>query len=1005
MRIAYIAADGGTPVFGGSGASVHIQAMVRALADLGHQVTILAARRGEPDGPLEARIVEARPESSRWTRGGAVGPRSARVRARERLSIRRSGAILEELRRHHAREPFDVVYERYALWSVAGARASVELAIPCILEVNAPLAVEQRQYRTLLQGAEAEAIEAEAFSGAHAVVAVSDAVRRYVVEKGAPQDRVIVLSNGVDPERFHPGVDAEMLDGLAGKFVVGFVGSFKMWHGLEVLLDAFEKLAAGSLAHHLLLVGGGPRASWVEQEVRRRGLGSRVTMPGWVPHQRLPGLIQRMDVAAIPYPVMEECYFSPLKLFEYMAMGKPVVASRTGQVQDVVADERTGLLVRCGDPDELAAAIDRLRREPDLRQRLGIAAAGAARDHTWERNARRVTELAEELVSKQRHARGADVPTIRRHPYLFVVGCPRSGTTLLQRMLDHHPQLAVANDTHFIPAGLEGASGDIDPPLTPRRVDRVRRSRFLGWLGLPDSAFEAAAAAAQTYGEFVSALYVEYGRRRGKPLAGEKTPDYCERLPALHALFPWVKTIHIVRDGRDVALSTLEWARTNRGPGRFRLWPDHPVAVCALWWRSKVSVGRRDGRALGADRYIEVRYEDLVRDSEANLRRIAEFLELPFSPAMLAYHVGKVRRSNGLSAKEAWLPPTPKLREWRTQMPKRDVELFEALAGDLLTDLGYERSFERIAPDVAEEASHCERWWQAEMEWSRHVDGGRPRASAGTHDGKKASVLPSRPIFVLGNQRSGTTAIAALLAQRTGLSVTLDLPREDGGEIYRRIRAGQAPFEELIEAERAGFSRHIVKEPHLTVFFDELANHFPQARYAFVVRDPRACIRSILQRLAIPGHLRQLSPPYDEDAVRRWRLVLDGRWLGLRGKNHIASLSARWAHLAQVYLEHAPRMTLIRYEDFLCDKVGVIDRLARQLDLRPSHDIRDKLDVQYQGRGDHSASWEEYFGAANLRVIERVCGDAMSGLGYSPATLPSPISAGQAADNVISVVS
>jgi hypothetical protein len=301
------------------------------------------------------------------------------------------------------------------------------------------------------------------------------------------------------------------------------------------------------------------------------------------------------------------------------------------------------------------------------------------------------------------------------NPYLFVVGCPRSGTTLLQRMLDNHPQLAVANDSHFIPRVVEDVPIGVDPLLTPGLVERARTYRRFYRLGLPDVAVRRAARESRTYQEFVSALYSEYGRLRGKWLAGEKTPDYVRHLPRLRTLFPRARFIHIIRDGRDVALSTLEWARADKGPSRFELWEEVPVAVCALWWRWLVSAGRRDGRVLGPARYHEVKYEDLVARPGTTLRELASFLELPYAPEMAAFHEGKTRHDSELSAKKAWLPPTPGLRDWRTQASERDVELFEALAGDLLSELGYERSVGTPSSSTAEIAEHCRRWWGSEM--------------------------------------------------------------------------------------------------------------------------------------------------------------------------------------------------------------------------------------------------------------------------------------------------
>ena len=223
---------------------------------------------------------------------------------------------------------------------------------------------------------------------------------------------------------------------------------------------------------------------------------------------------------------------------------------------------------------------------------------------------------------------------MNQNPYLFVVGCPRSGTTLLQRMLDGHPQLAVANDTHFIPKAIGQVDPGVDPPMTPALLQAVREYKRFPRLGLPEAAVDSAAENARTYSQFVSALYAAFAQMHDKPLGGEKTPDYVRELPRLHALFPWAKIIHLVRDGRDVALSALEWAR--EGPGRFELWAAQPVAVCALWWRWQVSTGRQDGANLPRDCYREIQYEDLVSQPEESLRALADFLELPFSPRMVA---------------------------------------------------------------------------------------------------------------------------------------------------------------------------------------------------------------------------------------------------------------------------------------------------------------------------------------------------------------------------------
>jgi hypothetical protein len=244
--------------------------------------------------------------------------------------------------------------------------------------------------------------------------------------------------------------------------------------------------------------------------------------------------------------------------------------------------------------------------------------------------------------------------------------------------------------------------------------------------------------------------------------------------------------------------------------------------------------------------------------------------------------------------------------------------------------------------------------------------------------------INKRPILVLGNQKSGTTAIAALLAEMTGLSVTLDLTLEEFRPSYERLRSGDMSFEQFVRRNQLSFSRQIVKEPGLTVFYKELAALFPAARFVYVLRDPRDNIRSILNRLGLPGNLPRLSQRQWSAVPYVWRLVLDGRWLGLRGNNYIEMLAARWGFLADLYAANQERMYLVRYEQFRRDKTGVLARLAAELDLPRRRDITESLDRPFQPAGDSSVSWWNFFGRDNLDRISRVCGARMARFGYEP---------------------
>lgn len=305
----------------------------------------------------------------------------------------------------------------------------------------------------------------------------------------------------------------------------------------------------------------------------------------------------------------------------------------------------------------------------------------------------------------------------RPPPHLFVVGCPRSGTNLLRTMLDRHPQLALAFDTHFIPRVIELVSETGDPPLTPALVDKVIGYHRFSRLDVSEAAAREAANGASTYGQFVSALYGEYGQQRGKPLVGEKTPDYVLSLPRLHELFPWARFVHLIRDGRDVALSMLNWARDGRGPSRSALWPKQPLAVCALWWERRVRTGRRDAKALDAE-YHEARYEEIVSNPREVLQGIMDFLRLPFAEEMLISGQEEMSSDVRFVPRQSRLAPTPGLRNWRAQMKEEDAELFEAIAGGLLSELGYERRYPAPSSGIVELAQQCRATWEAEA--ARH---------------------------------------------------------------------------------------------------------------------------------------------------------------------------------------------------------------------------------------------------------------------------------------------
>lgn len=278
------------------------------------------------------------------------------------------------------------------------------------------------------------------------------------------------------------------------------------------------------------------------------------------------------------------------------------------------------------------------------------------------------------------------------NPYGFIVGCPRSGTTLLRRIGDAHPQLAIVHETRWIARTFEQRRGlTSDGLVTPRLLERLLRPNRLKSLQIGEAELRRALAgsAGVHFSTFVTGLFDRYGEREGKALVGDKSPGYVRYLPTLHELWPQAKFVHIIRDGRDVCLSVLDWGK---GATRFATFEDDPFTTIGVWWEWYVRLGREGGIQVGHDLYHEVRYESLVVEPEQEIAQLCEFLGIPFDPSMLRFFEGRTKMKPGLSTKSSWLPVTPGLRSWRQQMDPEALLQFEAAAGGLLDELGYPRA-------------------------------------------------------------------------------------------------------------------------------------------------------------------------------------------------------------------------------------------------------------------------------------------------------------------------
>jgi glycosyltransferase involved in cell wall biosynthesis len=409
VKIAYLCTDPGVHVYGNKGASIHVRELTRWLQRLGHHVMVLAARTGGPTSPgydLPIEALEPEPLDEQLLSSLRTDPSAGKAVAGDIRSILAAASLRRQaLPLLRSLDP-DLVYERYALFGTAGVAIARELGLPLILEVNAPMSQEQQRHRGLGYSATAREVERTVLRSTHHVVAVSSALADWVVASGVAPEDVTVLPNAVDPARFEPGrVDPDAIRsrlGLGAEPVVGFLGTLKPWHDVATLVRAIALLGRRTPAPRLLLVGDGPERERLEGLARSQGISEAVTFTGAVPHAAVAGYVRAFDVAVVPYGRARGLYFSPLKLFEYLAAGRPVVAADIGDIGRCISHGETGLLYPPGDAEALAGAIGALLSD---RARAGsLARAGrehVVAYHTWEGNARLVLELADQVIGRK----------------------------------------------------------------------------------------------------------------------------------------------------------------------------------------------------------------------------------------------------------------------------------------------------------------------------------------------------------------------------------------------------------------------------------------------------------------------------------------------------------------------------------------------------------------------------------------------------------------------------
>lgn len=360
MKIAVVCSDIGIRFPGSKGASIHMQSIAKAFASLGHEV-LLVGVAGHGDPPREFRtFLLPHPGRSEGVK------REIRKLKFDRRMFRRVEPVVKEF------AP-DVVYERLALFGTVGRRLAREVGAQHVLEINALLTEEEATWRSLRLRRLARWREDRVLKEADLRLAVSEQLSKRVRARCGLE--VVCIPNGVDSELFREmpsrALARQALDIPTDITLIGFTGSLRPWHGLDIAIDALAHLEGVDLA----IAGDGDLQSELSARADRLGVADRIRWLGHIPHSAIPEFLAAVDVAIAPYPALEDFSYSPLKLYEYLASGTPTVASSIGQIPDVL--DGFGMLVPPGNATELAAAVRHVLDDPSE------AADRSARGREW----------------------------------------------------------------------------------------------------------------------------------------------------------------------------------------------------------------------------------------------------------------------------------------------------------------------------------------------------------------------------------------------------------------------------------------------------------------------------------------------------------------------------------------------------------------------------------------------------------------------------------------------
>lgn len=372
------------------GQSVHIDEMIAALRELGHEVVVVApAGADQTSFGSDGKFVP-------WLKRHV--PKFCYELMECAYSLIAYRDLVKAVKLHRP----DCLYERYNLFLPAGIWLKRKYKLPMLLEVNSPIFEERSRYDGLSLQRLARWSQAYTWKAADFVLPVTQVMAEIVQSYGVPSDRIMVIHNGINTREFEHVADNSSVKsslGLTNKLVLGFTGFVRDWHGLDKVIDMIARDPSDS-GRHLMVVGDGPARQSLEQQAKALNVANRVSFTGIVEREKIPQYVAAFDIALQPAVV---AYASPLKLFEYLALGKAIVAPAQPNIRELLSDEHNAVLFDPAEADGLPKAIDRLCSDPSLRSHVSKNASATIADKqlTWKANAERVITLFERL---QQHA-------------------------------------------------------------------------------------------------------------------------------------------------------------------------------------------------------------------------------------------------------------------------------------------------------------------------------------------------------------------------------------------------------------------------------------------------------------------------------------------------------------------------------------------------------------------------------------------------------------------------